>query len=64
MLLDHRFALFTKCDPALGELLDLNTITNVPGTLVEAMGINEQGDIVGSYRDLNNHTRGFVLKQQ
>ncbi|TMP40822.1 hypothetical protein CWB96_08960 [Pseudoalteromonas citrea] len=47
-----------------GELLDLNTITNVPGTLVEAMGINEQGDIVGSYIDLNNNTRGFVLKQQ
>ncbi|MBQ4847787.1 DUF3466 family protein [Pseudoalteromonas sp. MMG013] len=47
-----------------GELIDLNTVTDVPGTLLEATAINDHGDIVGLYRDVNNHTRGFVLKQR
>lgn len=46
-----------------GQLYDLNRLVNVEGTLTNANGINEQGDIVGEYQDKDGNPRAFLLKK-
>lgn len=45
-----------------GELYDLNRLVSVDGTLTTANGINQNGDIVGSYVNAQGIERAYLLR--